>query len=81
MKESPADGCYIYGLYAEGCRWDFARHMLGESRPKELYTEMPVLWLQPESNRKTPTEGVYDCPAYKTLTRAGMYLQMEGKLL
>ncbi|XP_052086994.1 dynein axonemal heavy chain 1-like isoform X4 [Mytilus californianus] len=71
LKESPADGCYIYGLYAEGCRWDFARHMLGESRPKELYTEMPVLWLQPESNRKIPTEGVYDCPAYKTLTRAG----------
>jgi hypothetical protein len=50
----------------------FGNHMLGESRPKELYTEMPVIWLQPESNRKVPTEGIYDCPVYKTLTRAGM---------
>jgi dynein heavy chain, axonemal len=67
----PSDGCYIRGLYLEGARWDPARRVLGESRPKELYTEMAVLWLLPKPNRKKPEHGIYECPVYKTLTRAG----------
>jgi dynein heavy chain len=34
VKERPNTGCYIYGLYLEGCRWDPMTHMLAESRPK-----------------------------------------------
>lgn len=34
------------------------------------FTEMPVILLKPEQYHKKPT-GVYDCPVYKTLTRAG----------
>ncbi|EMP33877.1 Dynein heavy chain 1, axonemal [Chelonia mydas] len=44
---------------------------VAESRPKELYTEMAVIWLVPVPNRKPPTTGFYLCPIYKTLTRAG----------
>ncbi len=40
----PSDGCHIKGLYIEGARWDSERHMLAESRPKELFTEMPIVW-------------------------------------
>lgn len=42
---------------------------------------MPIVWLKPEQHRKKPEQpaegdasgsiGVYDCPVYKTLTRAG----------
>uniref|UniRef100_A0A8C0ZKQ1 Dynein axonemal heavy chain 1 n=1 Tax=Cyanistes caeruleus TaxID=156563 RepID=A0A8C0ZKQ1_CYACU len=78
MKESvkelthqPNVGCYIYGLFLEGARWDAAAGQLAESRPKELYTEMAVIWLVPEANRKPPESGSYLCPIYKTLTRAG----------
>ncbi len=71
LKDGPKDGCYISGLFVEGARWDHARFVLTESRPKELYTDMPVMLLLPEANRKPPTEGIYDCPVYKTLTRAG----------
>ncbi|RUS78759.1 hypothetical protein EGW08_013475 [Elysia chlorotica] len=71
LGEGPEDGCYIRGLFAEGARWDTLKHQLTESRPKELYTEFPVVWLQPVANRKVPTSGIYDCPVYKTLTRAG----------
>ena len=71
LKELPEDGCYINGLFLEGARWDAIHHQLAESRPKELYTDMPVIWLQPQANRKIPETGVYDCPTYKTLTRAG----------
>eukprot|EP00053_Salpingoeca_punica_P016230 m.152072 g.152072 ORF g.152072 m.152072 type:complete len:69 (-) comp16910_c0_seq1:3571-3777(-) len=29
------------------------------------------MWLQPRADRKTPAAGVYNCPCYKTLVRAG----------
>lgn len=71
LKEPPQDGCYIRGLFCEGARWDTEKGHLVESRPKELYTMMPVIWLKPESNRQKPVDGFYTCPVYKTLTRAG----------
>ena len=78
MKESvseltrhPDEGCYIHGLFLEGARWDPAAFQLAESRPKELYTEMAVIWLLPVPNRQPPATGSYLCPIYKTLTRAG----------
>ena len=71
IKKPPEEGCYIHGLYIEGARWDFNKFLLTESRPKELYTDMPCILLVPTSNRKVPTSGIYNCPVYKTLTRAG----------
>ncbi|KAJ3073482.1 Dynein heavy chain 1, axonemal [Podochytrium sp. JEL0797] len=71
IHTKPSDGCYIRGLYLEGARWDPTRRVLAESRPKELYTEMCVIWLLPKANRKKPETGIYECPVYKTLTRAG----------
>ena len=68
----PASGCYVRGLFLEGARWDPAQHSLAESRPKELYTDFPVVWLKPVANRD-PNSGTgrYLCPVYKTLDRAG----------
>ncbi|XP_075795609.1 dynein axonemal heavy chain 1 isoform X2 [Pelodiscus sinensis] len=71
LTQRPAQGCYIHGLFVEGARWDPVAFQLAESRPKELYTEMAVLWLLPVPNRKAPASGFYLCPIYKTLTRAG----------
>ncbi|XP_050431121.1 dynein axonemal heavy chain 1-like [Adelges cooleyi] len=66
----PENGCVIYGLFLEGCRWNEQLRTLDESRPKELYTEMPPIWLIPEQGHKLKS-GFYVCPIYKTLTRAG----------
>ncbi|XP_060621830.2 dynein axonemal heavy chain 1 [Anolis sagrei] len=71
LTQRPAQGCYIHGLFLEGARWDTLMYQLTESRPKELYTEMAVLWLVPVPNRRPPATGIYLCPIYKTLTRAG----------
>ncbi|XP_006892361.1 PREDICTED: dynein heavy chain 1, axonemal [Elephantulus edwardii] len=71
IQERPQEGCYIHGLFLEGARWDPVDFQLAESRPKELYTEMAVIWLLPVSNRKVQDENFYLCPIYKTLTRAG----------
>jgi len=67
----PTDGCYIYGLFLEGARWDADAHCLAESRPKELFVDFPAIHLDPKVGRKTPKEGVYACPCYKTTMRAG----------
>ncbi|XP_030840434.1 dynein heavy chain 1, axonemal isoform X1 [Strongylocentrotus purpuratus] len=71
LTERPESGCFIRGLYLEGARWEYDSHILAESRPKELYTDMPVMQLIPAANRKEPESGIYVCPVYKTLTRAG----------
>ncbi|CAJ1990204.1 dynein heavy chain [Leishmania donovani] len=66
----PDKGALVYGLYLEGARWDSEQHSLTESRPKELYVEMPMVLLDPVVNR-TRNAKDYVCPVYKTLTRAG----------
>jgi dynein heavy chain len=71
LTKRPENGCYIRGLFLEGARWDSEGFELSESRPKELYTDMPVMKLIPTANRKQPDTGIYVCPVYKTLTRAG----------
>eukprot|EP00796_Vickermania_ingenoplastis_P008354 gene8354-5852_t len=63
-------GALVYGLFIEGARWDGEEHTLTESRPKELYTDMPILHFDPIINR-VPDKKDYVCPVYKTLTRAG----------
>ena len=53
-------------------RWDAEAHRLAESRPKELFTDLPIVHLQPIANRVAPTEGFYECPVYKTMARFGV---------
>ncbi|KEG12093.1 dynein heavy chain [Trypanosoma grayi] len=57
-------------MYLEGARWDAAEHTLTESRPKELYVNMPLVHLDPMVDRVSDPND-YVCPVYKTLTRAG----------
>lgn len=71
IKEKPSDGCYIYGMFLEGARWDYKSHILSNSKPKELYTDVPLIWLVPAADRVPPKYGIYNCPIYKVLSRAG----------
>jgi dynein heavy chain len=34
IKEKPEFGCYVHGLFLEGCCWNYGEHGLAESRPK-----------------------------------------------
>eukprot|EP00921_Rhytidocystis_pertsovi_P005887 GHVQ01010065.1.p1 GENE.GHVQ01010065.1~~GHVQ01010065.1.p1 ORF type:complete len:574 (+),score=68.39 GHVQ01010065.1:316-2037(+) len=71
ITDKPIDGCYVYGIYLEGCKWDKQTHELTLSSPKVLYDELPPIWLQPEVDQPQQTEGVYTCPVYKVMSRAG----------
>jgi dynein heavy chain len=68
----PSDGVYIRGLFMEGARWDSSIKSINDSLPKQLYTEMPVIHLDPQQNRAEPTENIYRCPVYKILSRRGV---------
>ncbi len=35
-------GCYAYGLFIEGARWDYKKYSLVDPLPKELFSKMPV---------------------------------------
>lgn len=63
-------GALVYGLFIEGARWNDQSKTLTESKPKELYTDMPILHFDPVVHRE-PNPNDYICPVYKTLTRAG----------
>jgi len=69
----PPIGVNIHGLFLEGCRWNVKSSHLEESHPKELFIEMPVIWLEPRLIRDQAREtmGCYPCPMYKTTTRKG----------
>merc|ERR1711959_262839 len=71
VVEKPEDGAFVYGLFCEGAIWDKSKHGLNDPLPKELFSAMPVIHLNPIKDRETPTEGIYRCPVYKILTRTG----------
>ena len=71
IKQKPEDGCYIYGMFLEGARWDYSDHMLTDSKPKELYSDLPLIHLVPIKDRVPPKTGIYNCPLYKVLSRRG----------
>jgi dynein heavy chain len=34
ITEKPPDGCYIYGIYLEGARWDYKKAYINNPFPK-----------------------------------------------
>jgi len=71
LTKSPSDGAYVYGLFLEGCRWSAEQEVLAESYPKQLFTQMPQLWLVPRKVSEIDFGHAYQCPVYKTSRRAG----------
>jgi dynein heavy chain, axonemal len=65
VVQGPEDGAYVRGLFLEGARWSTAARGLDDSKPKQLYTPLPVLHLRPVRDRVNPDSGVYRCPVYK----------------
>jgi len=78
VTAKPEAGVYCYGLFLEGCKWDYETHMLNDSDPKRLFVELPLLHLHPAIDRPVPKPsdmesrpGLYNCPVYKVLSRTG----------
>jgi len=62
------EGAFVTGMYLEGARWDINANSLEDSKPKEMFTRMPVInckAAQPEREDKN----IYNCPTYCVPTR------------
>jgi len=68
----PPVGVYVYGLFMEGMRWDRDRMLIGESQPKQLYDELPVMLLTPLKKDDLTLPPNYPTPVYKTTERKGI---------
>lgn len=70
----PEDGINVYGLFVEGCRWNYNKKVLDESEMKILYTKCPMIWFKPVIKDDFVETQCYDCPIYKTLARRGVLM-------
>ncbi|PFH34693.1 ATPase family associated with various cellular activities (AAA) domain-containing protein [Besnoitia besnoiti] len=65
------DGCYVYGLYIDGARWNAEREILDDQMPGVVHDVFPPILLQPRIQPALREED-YSCPVYKTMSRAGV---------
>lgn len=70
ITQPPNEGCYIYGLFVEGCRFDIQKSLLEESEPGVMSTVAPIIHFIPTENYVSD-ERDYAMPVYKTSVRAG----------
>ena len=81
VKNPPAEGIYIHGLFLDGATWSRQEGNLVESQPKILFVPLPILLVtgnikkDEERARKEMfgTIGPYECPVYKYTSRTDKY--------
>ena len=72
VDERPEDGVYVYGMFLEGAKWDYEKHVLTESDPKVLFTQFPHMHFLPEKLSDMHQFDHYVSPLYKTSDRRGV---------
>mmetsp|Transcript_23676 Transcript_23676/g.50569 ORF Transcript_23676/g.50569 Transcript_23676/m.50569 type:complete len:599 (+) Transcript_23676:3-1799(+) len=71
--QAPEKGCYVYGLFIQGARWDEEAGGINESFPKVLFEEVPVIWMEAVAAWEDGTPANhYLCPVYKESARKGV---------
>jgi len=76
LERSSRDGAYVHGLSMEGATWNVKAGAIEASKPREMFTLMPVINCRAMSAEKTEKKGVYMCPVYKTRFRGPTYVFM-----
>ncbi|XP_061501815.1 dynein beta chain, ciliary isoform X1 [Anopheles gambiae] len=70
----PREGAYVNGLFMEGARWDVSVGSIANSLMKELFPQMPVIYIKAITQDKQETKNIYECPVYKTRTRGPTFV-------
>ena len=74
QKSAMTEGAAVTGFLLEGARWDEKAGNLDDSKPKELFQELPVVIIKSVTVDKAETKDVYLCPCYKTQIRGPNYV-------
>jgi dynein heavy chain len=72
VKQGPPDGVYIFGMFLDGCKWNYSKMVLDESDPKVLFSGAPTMLLKPVRTADLRKFNAYRCPLYKTSDRRGV---------
>ena len=65
VREAPAEGIYVHGLYLEGCSWSRKEMTLVDSPPKVLVAPLPVLFITGVLKAQKKVDYMtYECPVY-----------------
>jgi len=51
MRDLATEGCYIHGLFLEGCRW--SKNGLDDSEPKKMFAPLPILYVTAINKKKS----------------------------
>ena len=81
MTSTAKEGTYIVGLKLEGGSWNVGSGLLEASKPREMFTPLPVINVKPQVIDKFEP-GLFHCPCYKTQQRGPTYvfsLQLRTK--
>jgi dynein heavy chain len=68
------DGAFVTGMYLEGARWDMNANSLEDSKPKEMFTRMPVVNCKAGPVSEKEDKNSYICPTYCVPTRRPYYV-------
>jgi len=68
------DGAFCSGLWLEGARWDGTANSLEDSRPKEMFTPMPVINCKAGMQSDKVDKNQYICPTYCVPIRRPYYV-------
>ncbi|KAK9794950.1 hypothetical protein WJX73_010224 [Symbiochloris irregularis] len=72
IKDAPAEGVYIHGLYLDGCAWSTKENRLVDAEPKKLFNPLPVLYVTGVQAKDVKKAGTFDCPVYRVKQRTGL---------
>lgn len=74
FSAAPREGANVHGLFMEGGRWDVMTGSVAESKLKELYPSLPVVYLKAITQDKADARNMFECPLYKTRMRGPTYV-------
>eukprot|EP00928_Gymnodinium_smaydae_P023763 TRINITY_DN1947_c0_g1_i2.p1 TRINITY_DN1947_c0_g1~~TRINITY_DN1947_c0_g1_i2.p1 ORF type:complete len:4562 (+),score=1174.36 TRINITY_DN1947_c0_g1_i2:66-13751(+) len=64
IEAAAKDGAFVTGCYLEGARWDSTSGSLEDSRPKEMFTPMPIIQCKAGPVAEKVDKNQYICPCY-----------------
>lgn len=65
------------GLFMEGARWDTVSGSIFDSRLKELFPAMPVIFIKAVTQDKQDVKNIYECPVFKIRYHFYIFLQVD----
>ncbi|XP_030760043.1 dynein beta chain, ciliary-like isoform X2 [Sitophilus oryzae] len=74
FNTAPREGAYVHGLFMEGARWDVQLNSIADSKLKELFPVVPVIFIKAITQDKQDLRNMYDCPVYKTRMRGPTFV-------